>query len=271
MSRYRYREEIVALRLACALLALACAAASNSAPSESCFSLEHATDVYFLRCLFCSTPRFTAFIVPSTWCATVSVVTKAEDDGASLIAGALLAYAEKIHGVYWRNDTAANVALTHMLRYMPKRDSLLLFTGGDRFLVDFLLEEHVRLSLETREMGPGWARKIPEDIFLDYVLPYAFLNEKRDVQYRWRAKFLGILSNAGVYKTETVTEAMKLVAELLPRIALDEALFCKGCGIVLPDGAATDFVPGKVITWVTSTAPMNLSPQVCGQALVFPF
>jgi hypothetical protein len=110
---------------------------------------------------------------------------------------------------------------------MPKRDAILLFSGGDSFLVDFLLEEHVRLALETREAGPAWARRIPEEIFLDYVLPYSFLNEKRDVHFRWRATLLRILRGAGVFQTKSAGEAMKFVAELLPKIAPDDTVFCQ--------------------------------------------
>jgi len=217
----------------------------------------------FMRCLFCATVRFAAF-APPAWCASPHGRAAASD--AATISASLLSYAEKIHGLYWRNGTSASLTLAHLLRYMPRRDALQLFAGTDIFLIDFVLEEHVRLALDLREgAGPAWARDqslVPDAVWLDHVLPYAFLNEKRDVGFRWRTKFLRIFKEDGrIFHTTTATEAMKLVAELVPRISLDSTLVCQGCGLVLPDAAVSDFAAGPVISWVSQSAPMNLSPQ----------
>jgi len=73
---------------------------------------------------------------------------------------------------------------------------------------------------------------------------------------------LRILQEDGrVFQAKTTTEAMTLVAELVPKIGLDSALVCKGCGLVLPDASVSDFAAGRVISWVSQSAPMNLSPQ----------
>ena len=222
----------------------------------SCFANLPSSDADFLVCQFCASPRFSAFLRLQTWCDSNS-------SDIEPMATALLTYSEKIHGLYWRNNTSAALALSHLLRYMPKRDTLQLFGGSDTFLVDFILEEHVRLALDVREGGGVmWAKEIPEEIWLDYVLPYAFLNEKRDVGYRWRTKFLRIFREDGrLYQTKTTTDAMKIVAELVPKISLDGTLCCQGCGLVLPDATITDFVPGQIISWVASSAPINMSPQ----------
>ena len=154
---------------------------------------EHTSTPDFLRCHFCTTHRFAAF-APPAWCEASHGRAAAGD--AATISAFLLNYAEKIHGLYWRNETSASIALTHLLRYMPRRDTLQLFAGTDTFLIDFVLEEHIRLALYVREgAGAAWARdqeSVPDAIWLDYVLPYAFLNEKRDVGFGWRAKFLRI-------------------------------------------------------------------------------
>ncbi|MBN1511905.1 MAG: transglutaminase domain-containing protein [Phycisphaerae bacterium] len=49
---------------------------------------------------------------------------------------------------------------------------------------EYLLE-NTRLALEARNRVP-WGRDIPEPIFLNYVLPYANINERRD---NWRRDF----------------------------------------------------------------------------------
>jgi hypothetical protein len=94
----------------------------------------------FLRCHFCTTHRFSAF-APPAWCEAWQGREAADD--AATISASLLNYAEKIHGLYWRNDTSASIALAHLLRYMPRRDTLQLFAGTDAFLIDFVLEEHI--------------------------------------------------------------------------------------------------------------------------------
>jgi len=95
-------------------LALACSLAMSAAalPPETCFSEGGAAagDAGFLCCLFCATPRFSTFATPRGWCDA-----ERAGDGAAVVAAALLRYAEKIHGVYWRNDTSAGSALTHLV------------------------------------------------------------------------------------------------------------------------------------------------------------
>ena len=63
-----------------------------------------------------------------------------------------------MQGQFWEDDGQAELALAHLVRFMPVRDSLLLFSsGGDDRFFDFLLE-HVRLALLVRAKGPIWAR-----------------------------------------------------------------------------------------------------------------
>ena len=65
-----------------------------------------------------------------------------------------------------------------LVESMPARDAATL---KGEFLV-----ENVRLAYEARAAMP-WGKDIPEDIFLNDVLPYAVLDESRD---HWRADFL---------------------------------------------------------------------------------
>ena len=68
-------------------------------------------------------------------------------------------------------------ALAFLLAHMPDRDAR-------RLSADYLAE-NVRYALRARRTSP-WRRRIPMAMFLDYVLPYAIFNERRD---RWRRDF----------------------------------------------------------------------------------
>ncbi len=68
-------------------------------------------------------------------------------------------------------------ALAFLLAHMPDRDA--------RRLTGEYLTENVGYALRARRKSP-WRRKISMELFLDYVLPYAIFNERRD---RWRKDF----------------------------------------------------------------------------------
>jgi hypothetical protein len=67
-------------------------------------------------------------------------------------------------------------ALVFLKANMPKEDAAL----KDSFLI-----ENTRLAYQAVKEVP-WGKDIPQDIFLNDVLPYASLNERRD---HWRADF----------------------------------------------------------------------------------
>ncbi len=68
-------------------------------------------------------------------------------------------------------------AMRWLVEQMPVTDLQLL---DSEFLI-----ENVNLAVKSRDSSP-WDLEIPEEIFLDGVLPYASINERRD---RWRADF----------------------------------------------------------------------------------
>ena len=60
---------------------------------------------------------------------------------------------------------------------------------------DFLLEE-IRIAHESLEASP-WKDQIPQDIFLNNILPYVNINERRDAWRKdFREKFLSLVSEA---------------------------------------------------------------------------
>jgi len=86
-------------------------------------------------------------------------------------------------------------------------------------------------------------------MFNDYILPYGFLNEKRDTLFHWRTKFSQIFGDL-VSNASNVTEAMTRIAAAVPRAAIE--------GILELNGAE---MPGSQVKWRSETSPMNMSPQ----------
>ncbi len=73
---------------------------------------------------------------------------------------------------------AHHAAIAYLIARMPPRD-----TGA---VSAAYIRQNVELAFKARDEFP-WGRQIPEDIFLNDVLPYASLDEARD---DWRADFL---------------------------------------------------------------------------------
>lgn len=80
------------------------------------------------------------------------------------------------------------LATAYLLAYMPDRD---VTTLGGAFI-----NEHVRGALHARKVS-RFARELPEAIFLNEVLPYAFVGERREL---WRgplqARYLELVQDA---------------------------------------------------------------------------
>jgi hypothetical protein len=77
-----------------------------------------------------------------------------------------------------RTPDAQREGIAFLIANMPDRDLLALDA-------DYLLE-NVQLAYQARERTP-WGASIPNEVFLNNVLPYANVNERRD---RWRRDFV---------------------------------------------------------------------------------
>lgn len=226
-------------------------------PLRDCFGHnEHATtDIQFARCVVCATPRLEA--MGSQWaphgiildCASNTPLSPA----STAIAKTLVEYGNRM-GVFWENASLATVCLDHLVAHMPRRDAMKL--SSDTF-IDFLFE-HVRYAIASRIHGHAWATDIPLPIFLDYVLPYAFLDEKRDIEFKWRPRFNRLLMPL-VVGTANVTAAMHIVAKAVPSAQLT------GGDSVMCSSATTPGAPPPAqctpIHWRSETSPMNMSPE----------
>jgi hypothetical protein len=124
---------------------------------------------------------------------------------------------------------------------------------------DFLLT-NTRLAYQARAELP-WGKDIPEDIFLNDVLPYANVDERRDA---WRQEFYDLCVPL-VQGCKTPSEAaMKLNAELFGKLKLGYSTqrkapnqspkesiergkaSCTGLSIVLSDACRAVCVPARI-------------------------
>jgi hypothetical protein len=138
-----------------------------------------------------------------------------------------------------------------LLTHMPEED-LKTLTG------EFLLS-NCAIAYEAWEQAP-WKTQITEELFFDYILPYASINERRD-DWRgdFRTRFTGIVKNA-----KTPTEATVLLnqnifdmvdvhystkrpkADQSPYESIDAGMAsCTGLSILLIDACRSVGVPAR--------------------------
>jgi hypothetical protein len=245
----------------------ACAArllqANASLAGQPPLTLERATDLCLLRCAVCTRPEYMPWQVglPSAG----SLCDDAAPSAAAYLPDAIVAGAAAavfnasaaLSGQYFLDypggpEENASLALPLQLARMPRRDLLLLLTEPALF-VDFLLE-NLRYALHTRAWSVGWG--VTWDLFVDAVLPYAVIDEKRDLWWRPRARLAALLRNATA-GAPNATAAMRAVAAALPHAASQGVLALASGG-----GAAVEaLAPGPPFTWRSSTSPAYLSVQ----------
>lgn len=156
--------------------------------------------------------------------------------------------------------------LEFLIAHMPDKDLKSL-------KADFLLE-NVAFAYKARETYP-WAKQVPEDIFLNDVLPYASLNERRD---NWRKDFHTRFSKY-VKDAKTMEEAIKAVNKAIKkevkveyntgRKKPDQSPYesmeinkasCTGLSILLTDAFRSVGIPSRVVgipAWTTKRGNHN--------------
>ena len=217
---------------------------ANGAITAKCLSKSEKSSLEFIQCSFCDTPRF---VYVANARARKNVCENGDPPNLPTVARAVLDYLT-VQGHFWRIESDALGSMEHLIEHMPVRDALLLFgNGGDTFLN--FIAEHIQLALLVRYDGPSWTRSIPQDIYRDYVLPYAFLNEKRDVDFRWRSRFFKLFYPL-ISKANPTTQAMHILTDAIPLAAASGVLEYNNT-----------VVPGYVVQWKSETSPMRLSPE----------
>ncbi len=143
--------------------------------------------------------------------------------------------------------------LQFLLENMPENDLKTL-------TADFVLG-NIALAYKTKQ-EVGWAKSIPEDIFLNDVLPYANINERRDT---WREefhnRFLPLVKdlatpglaaaklNQAIFKDLNVKYSTKRRrADQGPRESMDSGLAsCTGLSILLIDACRACGIPARFV------------------------
>jgi transglutaminase-like putative cysteine protease len=153
-----------------------------------------------------------------------------------------------------------------LLEHMPAADAAKLSAA-------FLLENVDFAYRAQREFS--WGREIPEEIFLNDVLPYASLDEARDA---WRPKFYATFRKI-VAPAKTATEALELIHQAITptldvryntkRRAPNQGPFesmqrkmatCTGLSILLADAARSVGLPARIVgiaQWTTKDGNHN--------------
>lgn len=206
-------------------------------------------DVAFKLCGLCSTADLVNWLTPAgvALCSNQAFPQRSDVDAA--LTSAVLRYAQ-MHGNFWNYEANATACWSHLLSHLPRRDMILLFNAPDTF-IDYVAE-HVRLGMRawatnSARWGVSW------DNFMEYVLPYSIIDEKRDLHFRWRSRFATLLSTS-VSDAKSTTEAMHALAEAVP-LAAPLGVFAK------VNNGETTLEPGLPITWHSETSPEMLSPE----------
>lgn len=193
-------------------------------------------DVCFMLCGLCTTPEL-AFALSDAnagqYCSGAYTVDPVADAPvvANMTTTALLVSLE-IQGYLWDYPANISAAVLTYVRWAPRRDLQHLFADPYRF-GDFLVE-HARFGLSVWSWSS--ALGVPEDVFAAGVLPYAFVDEKRDVWWRWRPA-LYTLFRPLVEKANSTTQAMHILAEAIPAAQVRSMMGVSGlCNAAIPSG-----------------------------------
>lgn len=151
-----------------------------------------------------------------------------------------------------RSDPQVSAYTRFTIAYMPRHDLQQL---SEQFIL-----ENARYAAKVRRQAT-WQNEIPEEIFLNNVLPYASVDEPRDP---WRADFHArfahlvaeapSLSSASQTLNEKIFEQLKVKystarkrANQSPRESIEQGLAsCSGLSIILVDACRAVGIPARL-------------------------
>ena len=238
----------------------------NTTLAGRAISYAKAADLCLLRCVVCAKPTFTSWFVGqdlkpgASFCdvyGETPVSFYLPDTIVSSVTAAILNASAVLNNQYFLDypggpEENATVALASLVARLPRRDALLLLTDAQLFM-DFLFE-NIRYALHTRAWSLAWG--VTWDLFVEAVLPFAVIDEKRDLWWRPRPRLVRLLHNATL-NAPNVTAAMRALADALPRAA------ALGLLAMSPTGGSNDdvLIPGQPFTWHSSVSPAFVSVE----------
>lgn len=173
---------------------------------------------------------------------------------------------EELEKALSKSPKSQSKAMRFLIAYMPESDAKTV-------KADFLLN-NVKWAYKARETF-RWARAVPEEVFLNDVLPYASLNERRD---DWREDFYKRFSKH-VKDAKNQQEALDAVNKLIreevkveyntKRKKPDQSPYesmelgvasCTGLSILLNDAFRAVGIPSRVVgtpAWTTKRGNHN--------------
>ena len=186
---------------------------------------------------------------------TISTSLQAQETSAEIAAALKHAGSNRseIQVALDRTPAAQREGMQFLVVNMPQQDL-------KRLNADFLLE-NLRLAYQAREESP-WKAKIPHDIFLNNVLPYASITEKRD---RWRKdfhdRFLPVIKdvkspglaaaklNQNIFNLTKVKYSTKRgKADQSPYESMESGLAsCTGLSVLLIDACRSVGIPARFV------------------------
>jgi Transglutaminase-like superfamily len=152
-------------------------------------------------------------------------------------------------------------ALQKLIDGMPERDK-------QKLSADYLLR-NTALAFEAKQKAP-WGSTIPDDIFLNYVLPYSAIGEEvDDFRADFRTRFLPVIegiqkSGDAAHKINTVLWKMLDVVYSPKREKPDQSPYhsmrikmasCTGLSILLIDACRSVGIPARFVgcLWTNNT------------------
>lgn len=154
-------------------------------------------------------------------------------------------------------------AMRQLISGMPERDQQTL-------KADYLLR-NVSLAFEAKAKAP-WGSKIPQDIFINYVLPYSAIGEEvDDWRADFRSRFLPVIdglqkSGEAAHKINTVLWKMLDVVYSPKRDKPDQSPYhsmrikmasCTGLSILLVDACRAVGIPARLVGCLWANKPGN--------------
>ena len=195
-------------------------------------------------------------LVVSITCGLISELALADAPWSAEIESALLRAGDNRAQIQEALDKASPVqqeGMRFLVAHMPDRD---LTSISSAFLL-----ENVRVAYHSWAEAP-WKEKLPKDVFLNNVLPYASINERRD---NWRSdfreRFSGLVKESKSPSAAAATLNQKIFPQLKvkystkrrkadqsPYESIESGLAsCSGLSVLLVDACRSVGVPARFV------------------------